>query len=162
MENVTPEIQKLMAQMIEAMYANQGIGLAAPQIGVGKRIIIVETAHETRRAKNESPEEAHRKPFAFLNPRIVKRSASHAVEEEGCLSLPEVFVPVKRAKEVQVVCQTPEGKEVRIQAKGLVARIFQHEVDHLNGTLLINRISPVTRFKIRKFLKKLEKQAKKT
>lgn len=142
--------------MIEAMYANQGIGLAAPQIGISKRIIIVETSSDPRKTVRQKKFEG--RPLAFLNPRIVKKTKEQAIEEEGCLSLPEIFLPIKRPKKVEVTCETPDGKEVKIQAEGLTARIFQHEVDHLNGKLIIDRISPFKRLKIRKLLKKLEKK----
>ena len=188
---ITPGVQKLIPQMIETMYKNDGIGLAAPQIGVSKRIIIVESSthpHDKgEETHNDAPlqegplqrVETHReqgsreqgkpstrasavlgKPLAFLNPVITKKSRKVTSEEEGCLSLPGIFVPVKRAETVELTCRTPQGEEVKVQAQGLIARIFQHEVDHLNGRLIINSISPVKRFKIEKQLKELKKKGK--
>ena len=135
-------LRSLTLQMIESMKKNQGIGLAAPQIGLSKKIIIVTEG-----------EESH----AFLNPRIVKQSKEKERDEEGCLSLPGLFVKVLRPKQVEVVAQTVEGEEVRVKARGLGARIFQHEIDHIEGKLIIHRISPLARWKLRNQLKKLSK-----
>ena len=145
---VTLEIQELIPQMIEAMYKNQGIGLAAPQVGISKRVIIVESS--------PNPRQNPRKPLAFMNPEIIKKSKKQTVEEEGCLSLPGIFLLIKRTEKVEVRCQTLDGNKVTIQAKGLAARIFQHEIDHLNGKLIIHRISPLKRLKIQKLLKELK------
>lgn len=133
-------LHSLISQMIGAMEKNQGIGLAAPQIGISKKIIIV-----TER------EEGH----AFLNPRIVKQSREKERDEEGCLSLPGLFVKVLRSKRVEVAAETIEGQKVKIVAKGLAARIFQHEIDHIEGKLIIHRINVLTRWKLRNQLKNL-------
>jgi peptide deformylase len=141
------EITKLIPRMINAMYEHDGIGLAAPQINISKRIIIVESSAHPREKKG--------KPLAFLNPVIEKKSKETSTEEEGCLSLPGIFVLVKRSETITLVCQTPEGEEVKIEAAGIIARIFQHEVDHLNGKLIIDHTTPIQRFKLRKQLKEL-------
>lgn len=143
------EIKKLSAQMTKTMYENQGIGLAAPQIGISKRIIVVETSTHPRETSEKNPG----KPLAFLNPVIIKKSGKLITEEEGCLSLPGVFVKVRRSATVELISQTPEGREVKIKAGGLTARIFQHEIDHLNGKLIIDRISLWKRFSIKRSLK---------
>jgi peptide deformylase len=135
-------LRSLIFQMVEAMKKNQGVGLAAPQIGISKKVIIVTEG-----------EQSH----AFLNPRIVKQSKEKERDEEGCLSLPGLFVKVRRAKQVEVIAQTIEGKEVRIKAQNLAARIFQHEIDHIEGKLIIHRISALSRWKLRNQLKNLAK-----
>ena len=135
-------LRSLIPQMTESMKKNQGIGLAAPQIGLSKKIIIVTEG-----------EESH----AFLNPRIIKQSKEKERDEEGCLSLPGLFVKVLRPKQVEVAAQTIEGEEVRVKARGLGARIFQHEIDHIEGKLIIHRISPLARWKLRNQLKNLGK-----
>ncbi|TSC56569.1 MAG: peptide deformylase [Parcubacteria group bacterium Greene0714_21] len=129
-ERIDEETLSLILQMKQTMDANNGIGLAAPQIGVSKRIIIVKDKKENH---------------AFLNPQILKQSRKKEEDEEGCLSLPGLFMQVKRAKRVEVLALTPEGKEVKIEAEGLTSRIFQHEIDHLNGKLIIHRVSLWTR-----------------
>ena len=150
---ITPEIKKLIPQMIETMYANEGIGLAAPQIGISKRIIIVETSDNPRatvRGGKAKPfDKARGKPLAFLNPTILKKSRELVTEEEGCLSLPGVFVQVKRSEKITLECQTPERTDVKIEAGGLIARIFQHEIDHLNGKFIVDHLSPLKRLKLR-------------
>lgn len=140
-------LRSLIPQMVVAMEKNQGIGFAAPQIGISKRIIIVT---EGTREKGESN-------HAFLNPKIVKQSKEKERDEEGCLSLPGLFIKVSRAKRVEVIAETIEGQEVKIVAKGLAARIFQHEIDHIEGKLIIHRISPLAKWKLRNQLKNLGK-----
>jgi len=160
--SMNPEIEKLIPKMIEAMYKNEGIGLAGPQIGVSKRIIVVETAKEprdvVRKSKNsdkqsKSSTPPRGKPFAFLNPAITKKIGKPIIAEEGCLSLPGTFVPVKRVEEIELTCQTPQNENIHIKAKGLTARIFQHEIDHLNGKLIIDHLSIFKRLKLKKQLK---------
>lgn len=135
-------LRSLIPHMVETMKKNQGIGLAAPQVGISKNIIIVTEG-----------EEGH----AFLNPRITEQSKEKERDEEGCLSLPGLFVKVSRSKHIEVAARTSDGKEVRIVAKGLAARIFQHEIDHIQGKLIIHRISPLNRWKLRHQLKNLGK-----
>ncbi|MDO8474459.1 MAG: peptide deformylase [bacterium] len=135
-------LRSLIPQMIEAMKKNQGVGLAAPQIGISKKIIVITEG-----------EEAH----AFLNPRIVKQSKEKERDEEGCLSLPGLFVGVLRSKQVEVTAETLNGQKIKIKARDLAARIFQHEIDHIEGKLIIHRISPLAQWKLRNQLKNLAK-----
>ena len=129
-ERIDQETLALILPMKQTMDANNGIGLAAPQIGISKRIIIVKGDKENQ---------------AFLNPKILKQSREKEEDEEGCLSFPGLFVKVKRAQRVEVLAVTPKGKEVKIETEGLASRIFQHEIDHLNGKLIIHRVSLWTR-----------------
>lgn len=155
----SPEIAAIIPQMIETMYMADGIGLAAPQVGISKRIIIVETSEDPRAHTEERKEGIPGKALAFLNPTITGQSKETEIAEEGCLSLPGLFVPIKRAEQIHLICQTPEGDTVKIEAAGLVARIFQHEVDHLNGKLIIDHLTPFQRLKLRKQLKEITKNA---
>ena len=129
-ERIDQETLALILPMKQTMDANNGIGLAAPQVGISKRIIIVKGDKENQ---------------AFLNPKILKQSREKEEDEEGCLSFPGLFVKVKRAQRVEVLAVTPKGKEVKIETEGLASRIFQHEIDHLNGKLIIHRVSLWTR-----------------
>lgn len=156
---LNPEIKKLIPQMIETMYKNEGIGLAAPQVGISKRIIVVETAKEPREIvrKNKNTDKqsntaipSRGKPFVFLNPAITKKMGKSIIAEEGCLSLPGIFIPIKRVEEIELTCQTPQNENIHIKASGLTARIFQHEIDHLNGKLIIDHLSLFKRLKLRK------------
>lgn len=123
-EIVSPEIQTLIKDMIQTMKIENGVGLAAPQIGKHIRLIIAETK---------------KGPEAFLNPKIVDRSMRMVESQEGCLSIPGVWGIVTRHKTVSVEAKNALGQIVEIDAKGLLAIIFQHEIDHLDGILFIDR-----------------------
>ncbi len=124
------EIQRLITDMIETMHAAQGIGIAAPQVNVSLRIAII----------NERP-----RPFAIINPKIVRKSLRSETTEEGCLSIPGVFGTVRRPRSVTVAFLDERGSQQTRQASGLLARVFQHEIDHLNGVLFIDRMQILTR-----------------
>ncbi|MDZ4231864.1 MAG: peptide deformylase, partial [Candidatus Pacearchaeota archaeon] len=115
-------------------------GLAGPQANQDAKIIIVHT-----------PEGDH----TFVNPQIIQKSRETAEEEEGCLSLPGLFVNVKRAEEVEVACQTLEGETVKLKVSGLTSRIFQHEIDHVEGRLIIHRTPFLKRMRLRKKLREI-------
>ncbi|MCP6726609.1 MAG: peptide deformylase [Patescibacteria group bacterium] len=142
--DVTPGIKELMPQMVFAMQENDGIGLAAPQVNVSKRIIVIQDGEEVK---------------TYINPRIIHKSREKHLDEEGCLSLPGIFFDVRRPSSIEVEVQTPEGKLVKIKAEGLTARILQHEIDHLEGKLIINRIPFWRRWKLREQLQELKNYA---
>ena len=150
---ITPEIKELALNMEESMVKDKGIGLAAPQVGVSKKIIIVHLVEE------RSPEEKNRKvPQAFINPKIIKKSRETAVEEEGCLSFPDLFLKIKRAEEVEVETLNLNGEKIKIEAKGLPAQILQHEIDHLDGILFIDKIGFWQKLKLKRQLQKSKPQ----
>lgn len=136
--DISTELCRLSGDMIETMRAARGIGLAANQIGVSLRIISVELGLETETL-----------PLVLLNPEIVE-VASEEIAEEGCLSLPGFYETVKRARQVSVKAITLEGKEFSMECEGILARAFQHEIDHLNGILLVDHLSPIKRQLFRK------------
>ena len=147
-KEVTEEIKNLGWDMVETMEENEGIGLAAPQVGELKRVIVVHAI------KDRSPEtRAEKSPEFFINPKIVKKTKATETDEEGCLSFPGLFLKIKRAKAVEIEALNGKGEKVQIKAEGLPARIFQHEIDHLDGILYIDRISFWQRWKIRNKLK---------
>jgi len=137
-KEISEEIQKLIDDMIETLALSKGVGLAATQIGESKRIIVIKPGDEF---------------IAFINPRIVKKSKEAESKEEGCLSFPELFINIKRPKKAEVVALNRKGEEVKILADSFAARIFQHEIDHLDGTLFIDRISLWQRLRLKKELK---------
>lgn len=150
-EELSEEIKKLGRDMIETMIANQGIGLAAPQVGVLKRIIVVHPIQE------KTVEEKTRKsPQIFINPKIIKKSRETILEEEGCLSVPGLWLKIKRAKEVEISALNEKGEKISLKAEGLTARIFQHEIDHLDGILFIDRLGFWQKLKLKKKLKEYE------
>jgi len=142
-EKIDNETLKLIREMRKIMIEAEGVGIAANQVGIPKRVIVVQT---------------EKGPEAFINPEILKKSKKTEIGEEGCLSLPGVRLKIKRAKEVLVKALDIEGKILQIEAKDLQARIFQHEIDHLDGILLIDRISFFERLKIRKKLKEISRE----
>ena len=139
---IDDELRRLMDDMLDTMYAADGVGLAAPQVGIGRRVIVVDIR------EREVP------PFALVNPEIVERSEEVTRDEEGCLSIPGLKDVVERSARVVVEGLDRDGNPRRIEAEGLLARVLQHEVDHLDGILFIDRVSPLKR---QMLLKKWEK-----
>ena len=137
---ITPEVRSLVADMVETMYDETGLGLAAPQVGMSLRLIVV-ADDETREAR------------ALLNPAILEQG-SEATAEEGCLSIPGVFAQVTRSAWVRVEAKDLDGRPVSILGRGIFARVLQHEIDHLDGVLFIDRLDPVARDRIKRKIKK--------
>lgn len=130
------ELHTLLDDMVETMRDAPGVGLAAPQIGLSDRILVIEY-HE--KEEDEENEDAPKKVWTVINPEIVKVSEEMLMGVEGCLSIPGLLGEVERHAEVQVKALNKHGKPVKIKAKGWLARIFQHEIDHLNGILFTER-----------------------
>ena len=127
---VTDELRKLIADMFETMYAAEGIGLAAPQVGRTERLAVVDVEG---------------KKFALINPKIIESSSETDKAEEGCLSIPEVYGDVERPSEVTIRAIDENGKEYEASGNQLLGRCFQHEIDHLDGKLFIDYLSPLKR-----------------
>ena len=136
------DLHTLLDDMVETMREAPGVGLAAPQIGLSERIIVIEYYE---REEDEENEEAPKKVWAVINPEIVKTSEETLVGVEGCLSIPGLVGEVERHAEVQVKGLNRHGKPMKVKAKGWLARIFQHEIDHLNGVLFTERATRVWR-----------------
>ena len=128
-----PELDRLVADMFETMYAANGIGLAAPQVGLSQRLIVVDVKEEGTQ------------PMALLNPTVAEAGAQTERYEEGCLSIPGVAATVERPATCVVDALDAQGQPVRIEAQGMLARCLQHEIDHLDGVLFIDRLSPIKR-----------------
>ena len=133
---IDKNLQTLIDDMIETMREAPGVGLAAPQIGLSERIIVIEYFE---REEDEEKEDAPKRVWALLNPEIVKTSSEMLMGVEGCLSIPGLVGEVERHASVQVRGLNRHGKLVKIKAEGWLARIFQHEIDHLNGVLFTDR-----------------------
>jgi len=142
----TPELHQLVEDMFESMYAARGVGLAAPQIGIAKKVAVIDIS------TGEDPSQK----IVLINPEIVSREGSQT-GEEGCLSLPTFREPVTRAKKVVVRARDPQGAEFEMSGEDLLARAIQHETDHLHGRLYITHISPLKRDLIRRKVRKLQK-----
>jgi peptide deformylase len=136
------DLKTLLDDMVETMREAPGVGLAAPQIGLSERIIVVEYYE---REEDEEIEDAPKKVWAVINPEIVQASEEMLMGAEGCLSIPGLVGEVERHAEVQVKGLNRHGKPIKIKAKGWLARIFQHEIDHLNGVLFTELATRVWR-----------------
>ncbi|HNX60754.1 MAG TPA: peptide deformylase [Spirochaetota bacterium] len=145
----TPDIPELVTEMFTVLEQAKGIGLAAPQIGISKNIIVVDVSHY-----KDGPK------VGLINPVIVWDSADEQVYEEGCLSVPGLFTEVIRPGKVKVQAYSPEGKRLEFSADGIFARVLQHEIDHLNGILFIDRIDDAVRKEFSKELKQIKKMNK--
>jgi peptide deformylase len=145
-EVVDDSIRTLVDDMFETMYAAPGIGLAATQVNVQKRVIVMDLSAE----KNE--------PLCLINPQIIE---SDGVEqtEEGCLSVPDIFETVERAERVVVKALDRDGKEFTLEADGLLAVCIQHEMDHLLGNLFVDYLSPLKQMRVKKKIQKARRQA---
>ena len=148
-ENINGDLNSLVDSMAQTMYAAPGVGLAAPQVGESKRIIVLDTDHE----------EPGKHLLKLINPRVVEAEGK-IVWEEGCLSVIDYSAEVERAAKVLVRAWTPEQKEIEIEAGELLAVALQHEIDHLDGKLFIDRISRIKRELYRRKLKKMIKEGK--
>jgi len=133
------DLQSLVDDMVETMRVAPGVGLAAPQVGIPSRVIVVEYPED------EEQEDAPKKLFIVVNPEIKEISAETELGIEGCLSIPGLNGEVERALAVTVKGQTRHGQAFKIKAKGWLARIFQHEVDHINGVVFTDRATKVWR-----------------
>ena len=147
-KEVTAEIRTLADRMLGVMYAQDGIGLAAEQIGQTEAVFVLDVPDDADKNEQGLPNNPGVKmPQAFINPEIIGASEETAVAEEGCLSFPKLYVPVERPAEVVLRYLDRDGNTQVLNAKGLLARAVQHELDHLNGVLLIDHMSPATKLK---------------
>jgi len=145
---VTDEIRAQIAKMTDTMYAAEGIGLAAPQVGILNRVIVVDTARREKAAPN---------PIGMINPQVIWKSEELWTCMEGCLSIPMQYADVERPKHCRVKYWDINGKEQELEVHGLASSCVQHEIDHLNGVLFIDHLS---RLKRTNLLKKYDKQQK--
>ncbi len=145
---VDDELATLMDDMLETMYDAPGVGLAAPQVGVAKRIIVVDAA------RGEEPPA----PYKLVNPEIVWTSDAEKIHEEGCLSLPTYYEEVKRPDLIRVSYMDENNTQKELEAGGLLSVVIQHEMDHLDGVLFVDHISTLKRGMILRKLKKTKKQ----
>lgn len=127
---VNSEMRQLIHDMLQTMYSEDGIGLAAPQVAVQKQLIVVDC----------TPDEPANPPLILINPSIKQHSQDLGVAQEGCLSIPGVYLDVRRPEAIQVTYKDEQGRPQSLSATGLLARVIQHEVDHLNGILFVDRV----------------------
>jgi peptide deformylase len=157
---ITDEIVTLAENMLETMYHANGVGLAAPQIGRALRLAVIDVSHDPEcvsfmTINGEEVDMVEHMPLVFLNP-VMELDGPRAVETEGCLSIRGVRAPVGRPSIVRVRFQQLDGSEIEVETDGLLGRAFQHEIDHLDGILFLDRLSPAAKMAIRKQLKSLQ------
>jgi peptide deformylase len=144
--SIDGELQRFIDDMVETMYAAPGMGLAAPQVGALKRVIVLDPSHDR----------APRRSLALINPVLVA-GEGQIVEEEGCLCIPDLNEPISRFKQVVVKAYDRNEKEIILEEADLLARILQHEIDHLDGVLFIDHLSTAKRLLLKRRLKKAKK-----
>jgi peptide deformylase len=127
---VDDSVRQLVKEMLQTMYSSNGIGLAAPQVGVHKQLIVIDC----------EPEKPENLPIVLINPQITSSSRKVCNYEEGCLSIPGVYLEVSRPEAIEVSFKDEQGRPQKIKASGLLARVIQHEMDHLNGVLFVDRV----------------------
>lgn len=127
---VDNELRQLAKEMLQTMYSNDGIGLAAPQVGVNKQLLVVDC----------DPEDAANQPLVLINPRITWTSNDQCLIQEGCLSVPGVFMDVIRPSTIEVSYKDENGRPQRLKATELLSRVIQHEMDHLHGVMFVDRV----------------------
>ena len=148
---IDDDIRQFVDDMFDTMYAEDGVGLAAPQVGVSKRIFVIDVSE----VKGEPQE-----PMVFINPKIIWKSDRTSIVEEGCLSIPGIREDVKRSEEVEVEALNEKGESVHYKANGLFARAILHENDHLNGVLFVDYLGPVRKMMIKDRLMALEQRSR--
>lgn len=144
------KLKNLVADMLETMYANNGVGLAANQVGVLKRVVVIDTG------TNENPQ-----VLKLINPQIIVSSKEKNSFEEGCLSFPGILEKIDRPARIKAHAFDENGREIIVDAEGLTAIAIQHEIDHINGVVFIDRMPPVKKFSHNKELRELKKKYKK-
>ncbi|MCE5303172.1 MAG: peptide deformylase [Planctomycetaceae bacterium] len=147
LRRVDGELKDVIREMFDLMYRQKGVGLAANQVDLPYRFFVINPEGEPTKGRE----------FVFLNPVLEKRSGT-AEAEEGCLSFPEIFAPVKRSAKVTVSAYDLDGQEIRCEFDGLMARAVQHEYDHLDGVLFVDRLSPTGLLSVKEALAELERE----
>jgi peptide deformylase len=150
--NIDGDVARLVEDMAETMYAAPGVGLAATQVGAGQRVIVLDV--------HDADEGPGKHLLKLINPEVTEREGE-LLWEEGCLSVPELTAPIKRARRVLVRAWTPDEKEIQVEAEELLAVALQHEIDHLDGRLFLDRLSRLKRDLYRARQRKLERQGRK-
>ena len=160
--NVTPAIRRLAADMITTMHDARGVGLAATQIGVDLRLCVIDVPLEIDIIEENGPcmNPGIPMPLVFIDPMVVAEGPEQIVQKEGCLSFPEIQAPIRRSTEITLTFTGLDGSPQILTVRHFLARAVQHEMDHLNGVLIVNRMSPVTKLSLAVQLKKLKKMTR--
>ncbi|QQS09946.1 MAG: peptide deformylase [Phycisphaerales bacterium] len=157
--SITDEVRWVAARMIDLMREEEGIGLAAPQVGLSWRMFVVEIPEDDGRSASGEPMTATKGPVVYINPVLSEAGGLLESKEEGCLSLPDIRGPVQRPALITVRARGLDGTEFTQHAGGLLARCLQHENDHLDGALIIDKMPQIHRLKNRSAIRALEREA---
>ena len=157
-EKIDQDLQKLMDDMLDTMYAAPGIGLAAIQVGVPKRVIVLDIGSRDKSEDQNDNREEKRNPIFFVNPEIIDKSLNNSTYEEGCLSVPGQFAEINRPDKCHVKYLDYYGQPKEVKAEGMLATCIQHEMDHLEGILFIDYLSKLKKTMIIKKLSKHKKE----
>ena len=155
---ITDAVRRLVQDMLESMYAAKGVGLAAEQVGRTESVCVIDVPHDAEKEACREENAAVPRPLVLINPEILATEGKQR-NEEGCLSFPEIGAPITRADKVTVTYTDLAGARQTISARGLLSRAIQHEVDHLSGILLVDKMSPMQKIAVAGQLKRLQKQA---
>lgn len=157
---ITQEVRDAADRMIQAMFEAEGIGLAAPQVGLSWRLFVAHVPESEGRSASDSPPSATRQPVVYINPVLSNPAGPPEPYEEGCLSLPDIRGDVLRPPTITITAMDLQGQRFTQTATGLLARCWQHEVDHLDGTLIIDRMVFRSKLKNRVAIKELERSSR--
>ena len=155
---ITDELRRLVQDMLESMYAAKGVGLAAEQVGHTESVCVIDVPHDAEKEACRAENAAIPMPLVLINPQVVASEGKQR-NEEGCLSFPEIGAPITRADKVTVTYTDLTGAQQTVSARGLLSRAIQHEIDHLSGILLVDKMSPMQKLAVAGQLKRLQKQA---
>ena len=166
-EKVNSEVKKIMDEMLKTMYREKGIGLAAPQVSINKRIIVMDVSPRPglkryQEEKNKEKQVVKQNPIQMANPEITWISEKKETDQEGCLSIPNFMGDVTRPSSCKVKYLDKNGESKELHAEGLLARCIQHEVDHINGILFIDHLSKIKKDMILRKIKKQQKEKEQT
>lgn len=156
---VTDEVRKLVLNMLETMYAAKGVGLAAEQVGCTECVCVIDVPMDAEKEECRADNASIAMPLVLINPEILASEGKQR-NEEGCLSFPDINAPITRANQVTVTYLDIKGHRQTVTAKGLLARAIQHEIDHLNGILLVDKMSPMQKLSVSGQLRRLQAKAK--
>jgi peptide deformylase len=155
---ITDEVRRLVQDMLESMYASKGVGLAAEQVGRTESVCVIDVPHDAEKEACREENAATAMPLVLINPEIIASEGKQR-NEEGCLSFPEISAPITRANKVTVTYTDLEGMRHTHTVCGLLARAVQHEIDHLNGVLLVDKMSAIQKLSVAGQLKRLQSVA---
>ena len=160
---ISNDVKIFAKNMIDMMYKYNGVGLAAPQVGINEKLVVIDIKDYASESMNTPGEILlmPQMPIVLINPQITAFSKDTSVMDEGCLSIPEIYAPVERPVDVNLSAELLSGEKINVHCGGFLARVLQHEIDHLDGVLFVDRVAECDRKRVNSKIKKLQKRLKK-